>query len=120
MRSFLRSGVALVLLVFCCSSLAVPQLGRDRDSQRDPTQEKLEHQREKAMNKERQESLKKDTDKLLQLANELKQAVDKSDENMLSLDVMKKADEIQKLAKQVREKMKGYGGVTAPDMAMRP
>jgi hypothetical protein len=34
--------------------------------------------------------------------------VDKSNEHTLSLDVVKKADEIEKLAKSVKEKMKGY------------
>jgi hypothetical protein len=68
-----------------------------------------EMQREmtKRMNKDRQESLKKDTDKLFQLATELKQSVDKSNENVMSLDVIRKAEEIEKLAKQVKEKMKG-------------
>ena len=68
-----------------------------------------EMQREmtKRMNKDRQESLKKDTDRLFQLATELKQSVDKSNENVMSLDVIRKAEEIEKLAKQVKEKMKG-------------
>jgi hypothetical protein len=58
------------------------------------------------MNKERQGKLKQDTDKLLQLATELKQYVDKTNENILSIEVVKKTDEIEKLAKSVREKMK--------------
>lgn len=62
--------------------------------------------RDKALNKQRQADLKKDTDKLYQLATELKDAVDKTNENMLSVDVIKKADEIEKLAKEVRKKMK--------------
>jgi len=70
-----------------------------------PTQ-RMERQNTNSRNKERQESLKKDTDKLLELATELKNQVDKSSENTLSLDVMKKAEEIEKLAKNVREKMK--------------
>lgn len=72
-----------------------------------PEQEHIEHDRAKRMNKERFESLKRDTDKLLELATELKQNVDRANENTLSLDVIRKADEIDKLAKQVREKMKG-------------
>ena len=72
-----------------------------------PEQEHLEHDRAKRMNKERFDSLKRDTDKLLELATELKQNVDRANENTLSLDVIRKADEIDKLAKQVREKMKG-------------
>lgn len=57
--------------------------------------------------KERAAAIKSDTDKLLKLSVELKAFVDKSDENVLSLDVIKKAEEIEKLAKSVREKMKG-------------
>jgi len=57
--------------------------------------------------KERIAALKNDTDKLLKLSTELKQYVDKTDENVLSLDVIKKAEEIEKLAKSVKEKMKG-------------
>lgn len=57
--------------------------------------------------KERVAALKKDTDTLLRLSVELKQSVDKSDENVLSLDVIKKAEEIEKLARSVKDKMKG-------------
>ena len=57
---------------------------------------------------ERLESLKRDTDHLLELAQRLKDQVDKSSENTLSLDVLKKAEEIEKLAHSVKEKMKGY------------
>jgi hypothetical protein len=62
---------------------------------------------EKKSNLERQQDIQKDTEKLLELATELKQAVDKSSENTLSLDVIKKAELIEKLAKQVKDKMKG-------------
>jgi hypothetical protein len=61
----------------------------------------------KRWNKERQVAIRKDTDKLLELAEELKAGVDKSNENLLALDVIKKAEEIEKLAHSVREKMKG-------------
>lgn len=66
-----------------------------------------ERQQEKARNKQRQEDLKKDTDKLLQLATDLKLAVDKSNEQTLSMDVLKKAEEIEKLSKGIQRKMKG-------------
>ncbi len=61
----------------------------------------------KKFNLQRQQEIKKDADKLLELATELKQSVDKSNENTLSLDVIKKADQIEKLAKTVKDKMKG-------------
>jgi hypothetical protein len=61
----------------------------------------------KKANLERQAALKNDTDKLLKLATELKGYVEKSNENVLSLEVLKKAEEIEKLARSVKEKMKG-------------
>jgi hypothetical protein len=67
----------------------------------------MQREMNKRLNKERQEALKKDTDKLFQLATELKQSVDKSNENVMSVDVIRKAEEIEKLAKQVKDKMKG-------------
>jgi hypothetical protein len=66
----------------------------------------MERTRIKNLNKERYEKLRSQTDKLLELATELKQQVDRADENMLSLDVIKSAENIEKLAKEVREKMK--------------
>ena len=88
-----------------------PPYSRDigRPGSREPNEieQKMEHDREKKLNQERQAELKRDTDKLFQLATQLKQAVAKSNENTLSLEVIKKAGEIEKLAKSVREKMRG-------------
>jgi membrane-bound lytic murein transglycosylase B len=55
---------------------------------------------------ERQAQLRRDTEKLVALTAELKQHVDKTGTNILSMDVIKKAAEIQKLAKSVEDKMK--------------
>jgi hypothetical protein len=60
----------------------------------------------KEANKRRQQDIRDDTLKLYQLATDLKAAVDKSNENMLSLDVIRKADEVERLAKKVKDKMK--------------
>lgn len=60
----------------------------------------------KAANKKRQQDIRDETDKLFQLATELKAAVDKTNENMLSLDVIKKAEQVEKLAKKVKENMR--------------
>lgn len=67
----------------------------------------MEQDQAKMRNVERQKQLVSDTEKLLALANELKLDVDKSNKDTLSLDVIKKADEIEKLAHNVKEKMKG-------------
>jgi hypothetical protein len=68
--------------------------------------DEMKRNAERQWNKDRQAKLKADTDKLLDLATQLKQQVDKSNENVLSLDVIKKAAEIEKLAHSVQERMK--------------
>lgn len=82
-----------------------PQFEQHRNEAGD-TLQKLEKERAKRLNKQRQEKIKRDTDKLLALATELKDYVDKSNENILSVSVIRKAEEIEKLARQVRDKMK--------------
>ena len=111
--------IVLVFSLLSLSFLTVPvsaQSGRPPAGQRidgsaapppDENQEQIAHDMAKKANLERQTSLKNDTDKLVRLAGELKEYVDKSNENMLSLDVIKKAEEIEKLARSVKEKMKG-------------
>ena len=66
----------------------------------------MEDRQIKIANKKRQEDLQKDTQKLFVLAGELKEAVDNSNENLLSLAVIRKAEEVEKLAKRVKEKMR--------------
>ena len=73
----------------------------------DAARNQLMKDMEKKAAKERAAALKADTDKLLKLSVELKSYVDKADENVLSLDVIKKAEEIEKLARSVKDKMKG-------------
>jgi hypothetical protein len=58
------------------------------------------------VNLQRQKQLEDDTAKLLVLANELKVEMDKSTKDTLSLTVVKKAEEIEKLARKVRGEMK--------------
>src|ERR1700681_3223400 len=55
---------------------------------------------------DRQSQLRLDTEKLVTLTAELKQHVDKAGANVLSMDVIKKAQEIQKLPKSVQDKMR--------------
>jgi hypothetical protein len=69
----------------------------------------MQRKQMKEMNQERHATLKKDTDKLLQVATELKQQVDKTNENQLSLEVIRKTEEVEKLAKAIRDKMKNGG-----------
>lgn len=77
------------------------------DSGEDEAHAHLRQDMEKRAAKARVAALKHDTDKLLKLSQDLKDSVDKADENVLSLDVIKRAEEIEKLAHSVKEKMKG-------------
>lgn len=82
--------------------------GQDiNQSSKDPDRVELEKQMLKKANQERQAQLKHDTESLVKLTSELKQYVDKSSENTLSLEVIKKAEEIERLARSVKEKMRG-------------
>lgn len=78
----------------------LPPIGQDLPAGQREKQEKMQ-------NDERQKQLVLDASKLLQLANELHTDVSKTDKNILSVDVIKKADEIEKLAHSVKVKMRG-------------
>jgi hypothetical protein len=86
-----------------------PRLGTPPTDEPGPAvPSRIQKEMEKKANEQRQAELKRDTDKLLKLSTELKDYVDKSNENVLSLDVIKKADEIEKLAHNVKTRMRGY------------
>lgn len=59
-----------------------------------------------AVNAERKKQIADDSTKLLKLATELKAEVDKTNKDTLSINVIRKADAIEKLAHDVKEKMK--------------
>ena len=62
----------------------------------------------KAMLEEREKSIKKDVEKLYALAAQLKTEVEKTDSTKtLSLAMVKKAEEIEKLARQIKDHAKG-------------
>jgi hypothetical protein len=110
-----RVLAALLLLVLLTGITAAPIRAYAQyppsvtsSGEEQPSDKEREIQRTmvKAANKKRQEDLKRDTEKLLQLATELKLYVDKTNENVLSLDVIKKAEEIEKLSKDIQKKMR--------------
>lgn len=76
------------------------QAANQTANQKQPVDLKTQHQTQ----------LEEDTARLLVLANELKAEMDKSTKDTLSLGVIKKAEEIEKLAKKVRGEMKESQG----------
>ena len=62
----------------------------------------------KAILEEHQKDIKKDIEKLYDLATQLKAEVEKTDAtSVLSLGMVKKAEEIEKLARQIKDHAKG-------------
>ena len=58
------------------------------------------------LDQQRKNQLAADTALLVKLANELKSEMDKSTKDELSIAVIKKADQVEKLAHKVRDEMK--------------
>jgi hypothetical protein len=67
---------------------------------------RLQSQRDHMWSDDRHKRLIADTDKLLLLATELKVDVDKSSPNELSVKVIQKATEMEKLSHDVKERMR--------------
>lgn len=125
MRSTVHRLITIAILTFALLSLPritlhsqdIPQLGRRGSQGNDNTiPPDIRKSMEKKANQQRQAELKRDTERLVKLSTELKQYVDKTNENILSLDVIKKADEIEKLARSVKTKMRGEQYGTNPDI----
>jgi len=65
-------------------------------------------QRKQAMaaNLQRQDEMKRDSEKLLQLTQELNQYLQTKSQGVVSVDALKKAEQVEKLAHSVKSKMK--------------
>lgn len=87
---------------------APPMAGANPHSGRpvDPAMRSMLHKMQEERNTSRQKKIEADTAQLLSLAKELHAAVSQSDKNTLSIDVVKDAEQIEKLAKGIKEKMR--------------
>ena len=114
----MKRAALFFLCILCFCLAAVPsyraqvadpprelQAGPPRGGISPTAQDQLQRM-QKQQKAARQKQLKEDTAKLLQLATDLKASVDKTNENILSLDVVKRADEIEKLAKHIKTNMR--------------
>jgi hypothetical protein len=111
----LRNFFCLAVFSFCATSLAAAQ----QPAQGGATQPTAAQATAKATadtskptttatpQTPQQKQLADDTAKLLALANELKTELDKSSKDTLSLSVIRKAEQVEKLAHKVRDEMKG-------------
>jgi len=69
--------------------------------------QEMQRKMQKQRQKKRFEEMQRDSQKLLELATALKKHVDESGEQVLSVEVIKKAEEMEKLARRVKENMRG-------------
>jgi hypothetical protein len=78
----------------------------DSDIPGDAMRARLREDRLKALNDDRQRRLEDYVNTMMELTGEQKSDVDKTNKDELSLDVMRKAAEIEKLAHDVQSRMK--------------
>jgi hypothetical protein len=86
----------------------LPEANRlpDKNDQMQLRDDQGKKQNFEAANAERKKQIADDTSKLLELATQLKAEVDKTSKDTLSINVIRKAESIEKLARGVKEKMK--------------
>jgi hypothetical protein len=78
----------------------------DANAQMQMRDQQTKQQNFEAANVERKRQIAEDSARLLKLATDLKTEVDKTSKDTLSLIVIRKAEEIERLARNVKEKMK--------------
>lgn len=122
-RSLLRIAKSIAFLSFalCLAGPLSAQLGSGRSEpgtrvpnrqvpfpQPAPEQIPEKNQKQKdALLKYNFSKLKKHADELAELAHSLQKKIDQSNQNVLSLDVVRDAEEIEKLAKKIKNEAKG-------------
>jgi hypothetical protein len=83
----------------------VPGIGT-ADTGSDPMRETMREGMIRQANEQRHKKMLDDANRMVQLSNELKADVEKAQKDELSLEVMKKAAEVEKLAHDVQQRMK--------------
>ena len=78
-----------------------------------PTQEEepaaqITHKQKRDLLKQNFEKMKRDAEELAALAKALQEDLDKSNENLLSLQVVNRAEKIEKLAKRIKSTARGF------------
>lgn len=76
------------------------------DNTRAPSGDDIQRQQAIAANLQRQADIRRDADKMQQLIAELNNYLQKADRGVMSVDAIKKAEQIEKLARGVKSKMK--------------
>ena len=93
-----------LMIGFALISFAVAQRP---DALEDPKLPNGKSQREEILRHEHQKSLE-DSGELLKLAEDLKMELEKNDRHVLSVSSLKKTEQIEKLAKRIRSRLKRF------------
>jgi len=122
-----RSAVWIAMLAGAAAMILVPVVGEglqageprnpqasthvpDANSQNEIKGNDSKNKDSEAASAERKRMIADDSEQLLKLATDLKSEVDKTDKDTLSISVIRKAGAIEKLAHDVKEKMKPSAG----------
>jgi len=92
----------LAIIALTSVLVAFAQLPRDEPDVRLPDGKS---QREEILKEEHKKAIA-DSDKLIKLAEELKADLEKEEHHVLSVSSLKKTEEIEKLARKIRERLK--------------
>jgi hypothetical protein len=101
-------GLQTIMMPPKPTSVILPAANRapDANDQMQMRQQQLKRASYEAANAERMRQLDSDSALILKLASELKAEIDKTPQDTLSLSIVRKADEIERLAHNVQVKMK--------------
>jgi len=97
--------VCLVALLVCLAAGQIP-----KDPIPDASDARLPNgksQKEEILKADHEKSLE-DAGKLMQLSEELKIELEKNDRHVLAISTLKKLDEIEKLSKRIRSRLRRY------------
>jgi nitric oxide reductase activation protein len=108
-----RAAIRMRLGAPLCAGLLLlnPWLARAKQGQpQQPASGQPAAQKTEDLNADRKKQIADESARLLKLATDLKVEVDKTTKDTLSLNVIRKADEIEKLAHTVKEQMRPAAG----------
>ncbi len=103
----LRLGRWALALMMAAAPAALPQQTADETGQEDTHLPNGKLQRDEILKADYEQNLK-DAARLSDLAQQLQVELQKGDRFVLSLDTLKKTDEIEKLAKKIRSRLRHY------------
>jgi hypothetical protein len=85
-----------------------PRAQSNEESAIPPRQSPLSEKQKRDLLKDNFEKMKRDAGELADLAKALQEELNKSNENILSLNIVDKADKIEKLAKRIKGTARGF------------